>query len=167
MSDFIDINEGQTGANGVPASIVGLIGLVLLTINFWISLLFFGICVVMASMTEGIEFDRPNKKYRKYYALFSLKSGSWKKLPAANGVALIMNIRSFSVTRWLPSSVRSSGSVRERILTFNIILESFNGQELLYEFYNYNHAKLALEAIGSILDVPSQDHVEVKINERN
>lgn len=166
MLDRIDINEGKTGANGVPAAFAGLLGVVLLTLNFWISLGFFGICALMSLVTEGIEFDTTNKRFRKYYGLFKLKTGTWKKIPVAKEVDLKLNIRSFSVTRWLPSGPGESGSARERIITFNIILETITGQQVFYEFYQYNHARKALEAIGTILQIPMQDHVQEQMDER-
>lgn len=166
MTERIDINEGKTGANGVPAAFAGLIGVILLTVNFWVSLLFFGICAIMSLVTEGVELDGSKKRYRRYYALFNFKTGSWKSIPRAKEVDLKLNIRSFSVTRWLPSGPGESGSARERIITFNIILETETGQQVFYEFYKYNHARKALEAIGSILNVPMQDHVEEQMEER-
>lgn len=166
MSDRIDINEGKTGANGVPAAFAGLIGVVLITIDFRISLVFFGICALMSLVTEGVELDTTNKRFRKYYALFKLKTGSWKRIPPAKEADLKLNIRSFFVKRWLPSGPGDSDSVRERIITFNIILETETGQEVFYEFYKYNHARKALEAIGMMMQIPIQDHVEEQMEER-
>lgn len=166
MTSRIDINEGKTGANGVPAAFAGLLGVVLLTVNFWISVGFFVLCAIMASVTEGVEFDATNKKYRRYYALFTLKTGSWKRIPEAVEVDLKLNIRSFFVRRWLPSGRSDSGPARERIITYNIVLETSRGQYVFYEFYKYKHAKLAMETIGSIMQIRMQDHVEEQMNER-
>jgi hypothetical protein len=166
LTGRIDINEGKTGANGVPAAFAGLLGVVLLTVNFWISVGFFVLCAIMASVTEGVEFDATNKKYRKYYALFKLKTGTWKRIPEAVEVDLKLNIRSFFVTRWLPSGRSDSGPARERIITFNIVMQSSNGNHVFYEFYKYNHARQALETISSIMQIPMQDHVEEQMNER-
>jgi hypothetical protein len=167
LLDRIDINEGKTGANGVPAAFAGLIGVVMITVNIWVSVIFFVICGIMASVTEGIEFNTTKQKYRKYYDLFSLRTGKWKSIPSATEVDLKLNIKSFFVTRWLPSGPRDSGPARERIITFNIILESENGPVIFYEFYKYEHARKALETISEALKISMQDHVEEQMNERN
>lgn len=166
LSERIDINEGKTGANGLPAAFAGLIGVVLLTVNIWLSVVFFVICAIMSLVTEGLELDSSTKRYRKYYAIFTLKSGTWKKIPDAREVELKLNIRSFSVTRWLPAGPRDKGSVRERIMTFNVLLDTPNGQIIFYEFYRYKDARRALEAISLTLNIPICDHVQEKINER-
>jgi hypothetical protein len=81
-------------------------------------------------------------------------------------VDLKLNIRSFTVTRWLPSGRGDSGPARERIITYNIFLETARGQYVFYEFYKYKHAKLALETIGSIMQIPIQDHIEEQMENR-
>lgn len=162
MVELIDINEGKTGANGLPAALVGGLGVALLTVNIWISVLCFVLCVLMASVTEGVAFDVTNKKYRKYYALFNWKSGSWKDLPQATQVDLKLHIRSFSVTKWLPKSPKDTGRARERVLTYTISFE--NSGAVFYEFNKYVHARKALEALSEILQVPMQDYIEEQLN---
>lgn len=166
MSDRVDINEGKTGANGVPAAIAGLVGVVMITINIWISIVFFVFCAIMASVTEGIEFNVSKRKYRKYYNLFGLRSGRWKLIPLAHEVVLRLNIEGYYVRRWLPRGARDSKTVQERIITFDIQLEKDSGQEVFYQFYQYQHARKALETISSILQIPMQDHVEEQIESR-
>jgi len=51
-------------------------------------------------------------------------------------------------------------------MTFNVLLDTPNGQIIFYEFYRYKDARRALEAISLTLNIPVCDHVQEKINER-
>ncbi len=73
MSEHIDISEGTTGSNGVPAAIFGAAGVGLLTVSFVYSVLCFIICALFAGMKEGIEFRSKNKTYRKYFDCFGFR----------------------------------------------------------------------------------------------
>lgn len=164
--ECIDINEGKTGANGVPAAIAGFIGVLFLVFYPLISIIFFVICGIFASITEGVEFDLKTKKYRKYYDLLGLRSGTWKLIPNTLKVNLKLNIESFQVKRWLPRDVRDNDKATERILTFNIILESGERHIVFYEFYKYNHARKALDTISTLLQIPMQDYVQEQMDKR-
>ncbi len=166
MSDYIDINEGLTGSNGFPATLFGFVGIIFLTISFPISILSFVLCGILAGMTEGVEFYRSNKTYRKYYKLFYFRFGKWKSIPLLDFAELKMNIRSVKVTRWLPKSAsyRDQLRVKESLRTFDIELISNSERIKFYEFNSYSNARKTLEALGELCHIPIQDHFLDDIN---
>jgi len=162
----VDINEGTTGANGVPAAICGFIGVLFLVFYPLIAVFFFLICAIMSMLTEGIEFDTETKQFRKYYDLFGLRSGQWKPLPKMDSLSLKLHVRSFKVKRWLPRSDRDSNFGTESVKTFNLNLVLGNEETVLYEFYKYNHGRKALEALGALMQIPFKDYFQEQIDSR-
>jgi len=169
MSEFIDVNEGSRGSNVVPAAIFGAAGVGLLTVSIFFSVLCFLLCALFASITEGIQFRPSDRSYRKYYDCFGLRIGKWQVLPPALSVELVMRIRKSAVTRWLPRSARYQDQlpVKEKLLTFDIILNTDSEELRFYEFNKYKKARLALLAIQEILKVPVQDHFLEQLNEND
>jgi hypothetical protein len=158
---MVDINEGRTGANGVPAAITGFIGLLFLVYYPLIAFLFFGICAFLATITEGIIIDTKLKRYKKYYGLIGIRVGMWKYFNKAESIQLKRNIDAVRVTRWLPSGKSNeSGYATEKSSTFNILLKENGDTEILYEFYKYKHALLALNTISQLLQIEKRDYFE-------
>ena len=169
MSEHIDISEGTTGSNGLPAAIFGAAGVALLTVSIGFSLLCFGICILFAGMKEGIEFRRSDKTYRTYYDCFGLRTGKWKTLPIVKSADLIMRIRKTTVTRWLPASARYQDNLpaNEKLLTFDILLNTETEEQRFYEFNRYKAARKLLLTLEELLQVPVQDHFLEKLNEKD
>lgn len=167
MSEHIDISEGTTGSNGLLAAIFGAAGVALLTVSMGFSLLCFGICILFAGMKEGIEFRRSDKTYRTYYDCFGLRTGKWKTLPIVKSAEQIMRTRKTTVTRWLPASARYQDHLpaNEKLLTFDILLNTETKEQRLYEFNKYKSARKALLALEEILQIPVQDHFLDQLNE--
>ena len=167
MSEHIDISEGTTGSNGVPAAIFGAAGVGLLTVSFVYSVLCFIICALFAGMKEGIEFRSKNKTYRKYFDCFGFRIGKWRELPVVRSAELVMRIRKTAVKRWLPASARYQDHlpVKEKLLTFDILLNTETKEQRLYEFNKYKSARKALLALEEILQIPVQDHFLDQLNE--
>jgi hypothetical protein len=158
---MVDINEGRTGANGVPAAIAGFIGLLFLVYSPLIAFMFFGICAFLATITEGIIIDTKLKRYKKYYRLAGLRTGNWNYFKSVECIELKRNIDSVRVTRWLPSGKSNeSAYATEKSSTFNILLKENGDTEILYEFYKYKHALLALNTISTLLQIEKRDYFE-------
>lgn len=161
---MVDINEGRTGANGVPAAIAGFIGLLFLVYYPLIAFLFFGICAFLATITEGIIIDTKLKRYKKYYRLAGLRTGNWNYFKNVEAIELKLNIDSVRVTRWLPSGrSNESGYATEKSSTFNILLKEDQNIEVLYEFYKYKHALKALDTISELFDIEKRDYFKEQL----
>lgn len=159
MSSYFDINEGKTGSNGFLATVFGFVGIVLLTVSLPFSILSFVFCIFFAQMTEGLEIKIASREYRKYFDLFGLRIGSWRKMIYIESVELIPKIRKTRVRRWLPRNVSYSERVpyNETTLTYEL---KFKGKEEFVNFYEFNEYKNAhktLEFFRKQMNIPVVD----------
>lgn len=159
MISYFDINEGKTGSNGFLAALFGFIGIVLLTVSLPFSILSFVLCIFSAQMTEGLEIKIASREYRKYYELFGLRIGSWRKMICIESVELIPKIRKTRVRRWLPRNVSYSERIphNESILTFELKFKVKDQFVSFYEFNEYKNAYKTLEFIVEQFHLPGVD----------
>ncbi len=163
---MIDVNEGRTGALALPGFVLVIAAILFVFISPVVSVVLVPIAICLFLVSTGIEMDSTRKTYRPYYGLFSLKFGSWKTFVPAQKVKLVLAIEQYGVTNWTNSGTKVNARSIEKTITYNIELETVNGDVELFDFFSYNDALKTMQGIGQILEIETEDQVQEIIENR-
>lgn len=163
---MIDINEGRSGALALPGFVLVIAAILFIFISPVVSIVLVPIAICCFLVSTGIELDSATKCYRPYYGLFSLKMGAWNRFVPAQKVKLVLAIEQYGVTNWTNSGTHVNNRSIEKTITYNIELETENGDVELFEFFSYKDAVKTMAGIGQILQIETEDQVQEIIENR-
>jgi len=163
---MIDINEGRTGALALPGFVLVIAAILFVFISPVVSVVLVPIAICLFLVSTGIEMDPTRKTYRPYYGLFSWKMGAWKRFVPAQKVKLVLAIEQYGVTNWTRSGNQANSRSVEKTITYNIELETENGDVELFDFFSYKDAVKTMAGIGQILQIETEDQVQEIIENR-
>ncbi|MDO1446916.1 hypothetical protein Q0590_11665 [Rhodocytophaga aerolata] len=81
----------------IPAVVMILAGVVLLTKFVFAGLLFIVIALFALTLTEGLEIDFTNQRIRIFSGFFGLRFGTWEPLPVMERITLVEVIQKHSL----------------------------------------------------------------------
>jgi uncharacterized glyoxalase superfamily protein PhnB len=81
-------------------------------------------------------------------------------------VKLVLAIEQYGVTNWTNSGIQANNRSIEKTITYNIELETVNGDIELFDFFSYQDALKTMQGIGQILEIETEDQVQEIIENR-
>lgn len=162
MSSLVDLNEGNTNAYVVHASLACIVCIPLVIYFPVLGTPFLVLALSFYATTNGFEIDLEAGKYRKYGCYYFYKFGVWQAIGDPERVELVLSTE----RAFLQGGDFSTPALPIQTRTFDLVLHADSEKKnTLYEFLNYSQAKEALAALES-LGIPVRNRIQEKIAER-
>tara|TARA_R110002072_G_scaffold302577_2_gene486407 strand:+ start:16080 stop:16601 length:522 start_codon:yes stop_codon:yes gene_type:complete len=164
---MIEINEGKTN----NYLIHGLVTVVTSIFIFYLSSVFseslvivafivFVIAISLFIATNGLEIDIDKRMFRKFGKISVVRFGKWNKLLDIDRIELRMqssNAQKNVMTGVVPA-------LNSKSITYDIVVyDTFDDEQIIYDFLDYPKAKEAFKLILEKIDAPARNRVAEKM----
>lgn len=169
-SSILKLSEGKTLNYLIPIIFCALAALVSFVLFWPLGILLAVICILLASIESGLEFNTEIMQYRKYQALFGNSWGKWIKIQDPDSFHIRLSVESFSYKTFghlsTPAYYGRGTTAQSKSITYDLLCLTQNDHWItIYEFSSYKLALKAARKLGELESVEVIDHIALKLEE--
>lgn len=115
--------------------------------------------------TNGLEVDTRKGRYRVYGSFYGWRFGRWYSFSQPTGLRIALSTENFNFVGYAGTGgylPQMSG----KSLTYNVFLETEQGEYLLFESLSYKFAQSIAQGLGQKMKVPITDSIAEKLRKR-
>jgi hypothetical protein len=164
------INEGKTLNYLIPTILCAIASLISFVLFFPLGILLIIICIQLALIETGIEFNGETLVYRKFKLIFGVKRGKWKNIPDPDSFHLRLSVESHTYKTYFPggsgATFYGGSNSTSKSITYDVLVHTKTGQWIiLYEFLSYKRALQFMKHLSSLDKFEVTDHIALKLEE--
>jgi len=149
MNDQFKIDEGKTYEYVVHGSVIFLVGIILLSVHWSLTLLFTIAAIGLFSIQTGVEINYETNSIRKYTVFLGIKVGTWYNLTNFQAAELRYNSQRIGYEKVYWSSYFSPKP--RSTDTYDLLLIDKYGKPLLLNpFLKFSMGNKTMEALKKI-----------------